>query len=161
MTVTSIRDRIKLILEDWISENELPSNWTVHRYLPRVLNHADLPAFVTWPGSADYSGKTNDSMGVVRVYPIRLYVVSLADGTANEAETKAEQHIDSVATFLASRPRLELNHVGLNYILSSQVTGDAGFFGAYYPDPPQTPNAPQFLTLEWRWRITARRILNS
>lgn len=160
-TVTTERQRIVDILKAWIADKSLSANWTAHRYLPRQLNKAGLPAFIVLPQTGARSRINTNTRQVTRIYRIQLYVASLADGVTNQVEADAESYPDSVADFLDAHLRLGLpgTDVGLNGVTSGEVTADGGLVAAQYP--AGDPNAPYYLMIEWQWRVTSTRKLTN
>ncbi len=160
-TVTTERQRIVDILKAWISENSLPPKWTAHRYLPRQLNHAGLPAFTVLPQVGARSRVNTNARKVATIYRIRLYVAPVSDGTANQIEAEVEGYIDSLADYLDAHLRLGLpgTDVGLNGVLDSETTSSGGLFAAPYPDGD--PAATQYFATEWFLRVTSTRRLTN
>jgi len=160
-TISDERARIVDILRAYISESTLPSNWTAHRYLPRQLNNAGLPAFIVLPTTGARSRINTNARKVTRIYRIQLYVASLSDGVSGQVESAAETYPDLIADYLDAHLRLGMAGVdsGLAGVLDAEVTSDGGLTAAQYPQGDQ--NAPYYLMIEWQWRITSTRRLTN
>lgn len=78
--------------------------------IPRVVQDAELPAVVIWPGEATYdtdSGGDNDVLET-RTYQAFLLVQNLQLGTENQAQIAVDPFIDRIRDYFLARPGLEL-----------------------------------------------------
>lgn len=152
MTVTTVRQRITDIVTEYIQQltNGDEQRAKVHRYLPRQLNHAELPAVIVVPSLARHRLTTSDYEERDRDYLVRMFVAPLADGVSGEVEEMAEFYIDDFRRYLNKRPRLELDNLPLDTVISASISSDVGLVEAQYPN---TEAAPYYLTIELRWRI--------
>lgn len=159
--ISDERERIRDILVAYISEHEKPANWTAHRYLPRQLNNAGLPAFITLPQSSTRERINTNARKVTRIYRVRLYIAPISDGVSNQVEADAETLVDEIADYLNEYLRLGMDGVdaGLNGVLNAEIVSDGGLFAAQYPE--NDPNAAYYLATEWFWRVTSTRRLTN
>lgn len=157
-TISDVRQRIVDILNEF--KLTLPDPYatkaTVHRYVPRGFNAAELPAFVVMPSEATHRRPQMDTEESSRIYTIRMYIAPLSQGVENQLEEYAETWVDDVRLFLNKRPRLEDstgNALGDTY--SAIAEGDAGMVAGTYP--PNLDGSPAFLLIEWRLRVVTRK----
>lgn len=157
-TITDVRQRLADILHEYRATLPEPfvDSATVHRYIPRQLNAAELPAFVILPTDAIHRRPQADTEESSRVYIIRLYIAPLSQGVTNELEEYAESWVDDVRYFLNRRPRLENErNEPLSDIQSTLADSDGGMVAASYP--VNVDGAPVYLMIEWRMRIVSRK----
>ena len=128
----------------------------VHRYIPRVLNNAELPAFLILPTNATHRRPQADTEETSRLHLVRMYIAPLAQGIATELEEYAEAWVEDGRLFMNKRPRLE-NSKGepLSDVYSAIVETDTGMVAAQYPI--NQPGAPDYLMIEWPWRVVTRK----
>lgn len=152
MSVTTIRQRITDIAQEYVQQltNGDEMRAKVHRYLPRQLNHAELPAIIVVPSLARHRLKNNDYEERDRDYLVRMFIAPLLDGGSGETEDRAEFYIDDLRHYLNARKRLELNNLPLDEVDSATISSDVGLVEAQYPN---TEGAPYYMTIELRWRI--------
>lgn len=109
--------------------------------VPRTLQRAELPAFVIFPGRADYDLRTYGEQIAqeVRIYEAVLYVAEAGDGTEGVAEELCEPFIPLVKAHCLARTGL--NRESLAY--PSGIVADMELFGdgapAVRPFPRNDP----------------------
>lgn len=145
---------MKALLDAYIATLSSPGGFTAHRYLPRQLNAAELPAFIILPGEANHTEASADEEETSRAWRLRLFVAPEAQGIEAEVEERAEAYLEAVRQYLNRFTKLELSGVPLAGIRRAWVEQDAGFRLGRYPD---AENAPFYLFIEWRWRTILRR----
>ncbi len=153
-TIGDTRDRMKALLDGYIATLAAPGGMTAHRYLPRGLNAAELPAFMCLPGEATHTQVSTDEEETSRIWRLRLFIAPTAQGIEAEVEERAEAYLEAVQQYLNRFPHLELNGVPLAGVRRAWVESDAGLREGRYPD---AEDSPYYLFIEWRWRTVTRR----
>lgn len=103
-------------------------------FVPRALQHAELPAFVSFASEAQYD-KGSDTLVEQRVWRCVVFVDVIGDGTEGQGEEAAYPFIDRLRDGFAGRPGLETNAqdgAGLS-VFNAVPLGDSGVRTLEYP----------------------------
>lgn len=147
MTDTSIQE-VKLRLA--AMQRLITGIVTAFDYAPRVLEHGELPAFVTLTASSQYDLLTMGEESFIdpRQFLMQLYVNEAGDGAEFEAETACYPFIERVQGYFLARPGLELASASAprGIVYDTTFLGDAGIEVRDYP-----PRSSKFyLMIEFR-----------
>lgn len=106
--------------------------------IPRVLQDAELPAFVIYPGraalvDADLTGEGD--LIEQRTYTMTLYLIKAAYGTEYQAQTSIVPFFDRVRDYFMARPGLEYgaDPASNPRVFDTAWRGDNGFDVLRYP----------------------------
>lgn len=157
-TITNVRQRLADIVTEYAAtlNPAFAGKTTVHRFIPRQLNAAELPAFLILPADATNRKPASDTKENNRLYLVRCYVASLEHGISNELEEYAESWPDDFSLFMDRKPRLEnSDKVPLDEVTESLCETDAGMLSAQYP--LNLESAPTYLMIEWRVRVKTKK----
>ena len=82
---------------------------------PRVIDEADMPLFINFPGPATYSesSRGEDFYEETRQYNLRLYAKNFATGIEGEAEAMLRELIPATVVFFTARPSLGDLNLGI------------------------------------------------
>lgn len=126
--------------------------------IPRVLQVAQLPALVVFPGAAvlESLGSDGDALVVqeARLYELVLYVAQANLGTEGQGEIECDPYFQSMERAFLARPGLELPSEGNEQTyscLQSTLLGDGGLQSGPYPVSGQ--DGPEYLQIHWQLRI--------
>lgn len=111
---------------------------TAFTNIPRVLQDAQLPAFVIFPGPATFDTyeEGQDIVKETRLYRLTLYVQNAAFGTTGDLEINTDPFFTSVRDFFLARPGLELDtdpNPKIPSAFNAKLLGDGGYQIGPYP----------------------------
>lgn len=133
---------------------------TAFESIPRIINAAQVPAIVIFPGEANYDKTSLGEQSVLeaRVYRIVLFYAEAAFGTQNQQQIGIEPMFTRIRDYFLARPGLSLPDSPTNVIYDATMQGDAGFQIIDYPTG--TDKTTSFAAIEFRLscRETARII---
>jgi hypothetical protein len=120
--------------------------------IPRVLQDAELPALVVFPGRAVYDAQWGGEQMVkeTREFLMVLYLAKAGYGTEGQLEIQADPFFDQVRDFFLARPGLELDSEGAaqsESVYDSAITGDGGL--QVGPYPLSGPDSPEYVQIRW------------
>ena len=112
---------------------------TAFTTVPRVLQHAELPAVVVFPMRADYDLETFGERIVqeIRLYEAVLFVKEVTEDAEGEAEAACEEYIPLVRDYFLARTGLETT------ISESGIVGDMELLGDGAPVAREFPRGSQ------------------
>lgn len=121
--------------------------------IPRVIQPAQCPAVIIFPGEATYDLSTQGEQAVRddRIYRMVLFYAPAAFGTATQQQTNLTPFLDTVRDFFVGRPGLALAGQPRNVIGTSQTQGDSGYQVIDYATGEK--EAQEFAGSEFRIRI--------
>ncbi len=106
--------------------------------IPRVVQDAELPAVVVFPGEATYDVDTFGDNDVVetRLYRVLFLIQKAAYGTEDQAQVAIEPFFNTIRDYFLARPGLELTGATLpqTVVYNSTMIGDSGYQIIGYPD---------------------------
>lgn len=100
MGVFEVRDRLAAI------GAEIEGVRKAFSFIPRVLQHAELPAFIAFASEAQYA-VGSDTVQEQRVWRCVVFVDEIGDGIEGSVEETAYLYIDRLRDTFAGRPGLE------------------------------------------------------
>lgn len=123
--------------------------------IPRVLQDAQLPASVVFPGQATYDTDTLGDQMVLetRTYDMVLYVANAAFDTSGQLEIQTDPFFAAVRDYFLARPGLELDGEGAHQVeiqFNSQLLGDGGLQVGPYPLSGGTTD---YIQIRWQLRV--------
>lgn len=129
-----------------------------HAYqIPRVLQDANLPEVVIFPGRAVYDSSNDLGEQMVketRIYEMVLYVSKAAFGTEGSLQLDADSFFDQVKQYFLARPGLEINAPGAQQsesVYDSTLLGDSGLQVGPYPLAGQ--GSPEYVQIRWQLQV--------
>lgn len=136
----------------------IPGVVTAFTNIPRVLQDAQLPAFVIWPGAATYDKVTEGEQVLkeIRNYQLILFVQNAAFGTTGDLELQADPFFTSVRDYILARPGLELDtdpNPKIPAVLNAKLLGDGGLQIGSYPLNASGPDATQYIQIRWQLQV--------
>lgn len=103
-------------------------------YVPEFIQPSQLPLFVNFPGGRASRVQVGDTFyQITRQWNLKLYGRKEGDGLRSENEERMMDLIDATYDLFVSRPRLELNGVGVSHVVSGLITGDSDIQTEPYP----------------------------
>jgi len=129
---------------------------TTYYQIPRVLQDADLPGVVIFPGAATYDKVVlGEEMDIdTRIYEMVLYLAKAQFGTEGQLEVQADPYFDQVRDYFLARPGLELDAQGATQSESAYdavILGDGGLQVGPYPLSGQ--GSPDYIQIRWRLQV--------
>jgi hypothetical protein len=129
---------------------------TVYYEIPRVLQDAELPGVVIFPGSATYdTDYLGDQMVLeARGYEMVLYLSRAAFETEGQLEIAADPFFNQVRDYFLARPGLEIDAQGAAQSESQYqalVTGDDGL--QVGPYPLAGVGSPDYVQIRWHLQV--------
>lgn len=131
-----------------------------HYYqIPRVLQDAELPGVVIFPGAATYDTDSFGDQMVLdtRIYEMVLYLAKASFGTEGQLEVQADPFFDQVRDYFLARPGLELDAETTHQSetqYDSQLLGDSGLQVGPYP----LAGAESASYIQIRWRLQVKEL---
>lgn len=129
---------------------------TPYMQIPRVLQDAELPGSVIFPGAATFDTDTlGDQLSLdTRIYEMVLYIEKALFDTEGQGQINTDPFFDAVHDHFLARPGLELNSERPNQVESAfeaRLLGDNGLQVGPYPIAGQ--NSPDYLQIRWRLQV--------
>ncbi len=126
---------------------------TAYDNIPTVLQAAELPGLVIFPGKGTYNtDEQGDQTNVItRIYRMVLYLAEAPLNTEGQTQIEADPFFDAVPAHFSGRPQLTLDGATepQNSVFNSALLEDDGFqIGAY----PLTTDK-QYALIEWRLQV--------
>lgn len=134
---------------------------TAFTQIPRVLQDAQLPAFVVFPGEATYDRNTESEQMVLetRTYNLILYISNARFDTSGALEIEADPFFTAVRDYFLARPGLELDSQGNNQTESAFLAvllGDGGLQVGPYP----IGGDETYIQIRWRLQVQEIAAIN-
>lgn len=129
---------------------------TTYYQIPRVLQDAELPGVVVFPGAAEYDKESysNTMEMETRIFAMVLYIEKAVYGTEGQTQLDADTYFDQVKPYFDARPGLELdserNEQSFS-VYNSYTVGDGGF--QVGPYPLQGQGSPDYVQIRWNLRV--------
>lgn len=130
---------------------------TTHYYnIPRVLQDAELPGVVIFPGRAVYDSSSFGEQIVkeTRIYEMVLYLAKALFGSEGQLEVQADPFFDQVKLYFLAHPGLELDAEGATQsesVYDSTLLGDGGLTVGPYPLAGQ--GSPDYIQIRWQLQV--------
>lgn len=130
---------------------------TFFEQIPYVLQDAQLPALVVFPGAATYDSKIEYGEQIdvdIRVYEMVLYISKALFGTQGQLQLEADPYFSSFRDAFNARPGLELPSQGANQtysVLQTAMLGDGGLQVGPYPLAGQ--GSHDYIQLRFQLRV--------
>jgi hypothetical protein len=123
MSVNTTRPRI---IAAW---QQITGVQHVYAHIPRVIQPAELPGVIVFPGEASYEDFASDMTMENRVYRCWLFLAEAKLGVEGQAEIDADPWFDRVRSHFVARPGLELDDTTppQDIVFDSTYEGDSGF----------------------------------
>lgn len=129
-----------------------------HYYqIPRVLQDAELPGVVIFPGRSVYDSSNELGEQMVkdtRIYEMVLYLSKALYGVEGQIEIQADPFFDQVKLYFLARPGLELDAQGASQsesVYDSMLLGDGGLQVGPYPLSGQ--GSPDYIQIRWQLQV--------
>ena len=134
---------------------------TAFTQIPRVLQDAQLPASVVFPGEATYDRQAMGEQMVLetRIYNLVLYVCNAAFDTQGMIEIKTDPFFVDVRDYFMARPGLELDRQGDDQSESAFLAvllGDGGLQVGPYP----IGGDKDYVQIRWRLQVQEVAAIN-
>lgn len=137
----------------------IPGIQTAFASIPRVVQDAELPAVVIFPGEATYDVDTFGDNDVVetRLYRILFLIQKAAYGTETQAQVAIEPFFNTIRDYFLARPGLELTGATLPQVVvyDSVMLGDSGYQIIGYPDAQSSYAAIEYRLSVKEWSAVA------
>ncbi len=138
---------------------------TPFQNIPRVLQDAQLPASVIWPGQATYDtdGLGDQEVLETRVYEMVLYMNEALFGTSGQMQSEADPFFDQVRDYFLARPGLELDAEGAvqsESAFNARLLGDGGLTVGPYPLNASGDGAKDYIQVRWRLEVQEIALIN-
>lgn len=126
--------------------------------IPRILQDAELPAFVIFNGPASYDKHKfgNDTVDEKRIYRLVLYIERAEFDTEGQPQLNTDYFFQAVRDYLLARPGLELDteaNPQIGVAFDAELLGDGGFSVGPYPLNASGPGVPQYVQIQWQLQI--------
>jgi len=129
----------------------IPGITTAFPSIPRVVQDAELPAVVIFPGEATYDVDTFGDNDVVetRLYRILFLIQKAAYGTEDQAQVAIEPFFNTIRDYFLARPGLELTGAMLpqTVVYNATMLGDSGYQIIGYPQ------GSDYAAIEYRLQV--------
>lgn len=148
---TDIRDRL-VALERLIRVNNQPVY--ASEYISSGIWGNQLPLFVNFPTSATREHTADTFFLITRLWKLKVYgSESPATIRPDQAEEWMYDIIDATYAFFLTRPLLEIDNRGMNFIQQAMLTGDEGIRIEAYPEGDRSVN---YYTVTFNMAISYR-----
>lgn len=129
---------------------------TPYQQIPRVLQDAELPGLVVFPGAATNDKTTfgNEINYQIRTYELVLYLQKAQFDTEGQGQLNVDPFFDAVTTHYLARPGLEIDAEGAAQSeneYDSMLLGDDGL--QVGPYPISGPQSPDYLQIRFRLQV--------
>lgn len=137
MTVTATTARIATLLE-LVPNPDSPGALLIKKVfgnIPRVIQDANIPAAVIFPGEATYDTEIagDQTLTTTRLYRVVLFIQDAQLGTTTQGQVVTAPFFDAIINYFIARPGLPSPSNTQDVVGETALSGDGGYQLTEYP----------------------------